>query len=48
MLFLTIFNIVLLLFMMGWVLDLDTVFDEYEKTQKQLLREIKDLRRDLL
>ena len=45
---LVVINMVLLLFIAGWAIDLDTNLDQYEKTQKQLLREIKDLRRDLL
>lgn len=39
---------VLLVLIAGWTIDLDTKLDQYEKTQKQLIREIKDLRRDLL
>lgn len=45
---LVVINMVLLLLIAGWAIDLDTKLDQYEKTQKQLLREIKDLRRDLL
>ena len=45
---LVIINMGLLVFIAGWAIDFDTKLDQYEKTQKQLLREIKDLRRDLL
>lgn len=46
---LIIINMVLLVFIASWTIDLDTKLDQYEKTQKQLLREINDLLwRDLL
>lgn len=45
---LAVINMMLLTWIAGWIIDLDTILYQYEKTQKQLLREIKDLRRDLL